>query len=361
LTTDYGKKMVEIRAFDGNFEEVSSLIKASWLQEYREKYNQPVIDYSSIDFLEWNLKRPNSDPDLLFGAYLNGKLIAFAAGIPHTLRYNDQKFRAASTSFFTTHVDHKGKGIGKELIRIGLLKGIEKGYEMNTFVPDEGHVVENFIKKLSREMNLKFMKLHRFTFLTKPLDQRKLSELVDFPLYQKIALPIITKKETKIDNQKYIYNPEEDLKFIEPMVNRSLPPNTLSVFWTEDILSSNLRSKISDTFFINEGEKKAFINYYNIDMLGSGISTKSHKITMVDYVHLENLSFYQKHQFVSNFCSDQKERGSCAITVPTIPVFDPKPFLSNLFIPNGRYHWFCAHDFNHKLNDPVNVGYLFFR
>ena len=44
--------MFEIRTFDGNFQEVSDLIKASWSQDYQGKYQQPVMDYADFDFLE---------------------------------------------------------------------------------------------------------------------------------------------------------------------------------------------------------------------------------------------------------------------------------------------------------------------
>ena len=101
--------MVEVRTFDGEFEEVHQLIKDSWSEEYRIKHNQPVMDYSSVEFLRWNLRRPNSDPDLIMAAYSGSKLVSFVAGIPLSLMINDQKFKAGVSSFFTTHVDYQGK------------------------------------------------------------------------------------------------------------------------------------------------------------------------------------------------------------------------------------------------------------
>lgn len=353
--------MVEIRRFDGELQEVSNLIKASWEEEYRGMYKQPVMDYSSIDFLEWNLKRPDADPDLLFGAYSDGKLVSFAAGFPHKLRYNDQVLRAASTSFFTTHIDYKRKGIGKCLVRKALLKGIEKGYDVNTFVPDEGHVVEGFIEKLSDEMKLRFLKLNRFTFLSKPLDKTKIMELSDLSFFHKIGLQMFTKRGRAIRGKAYGFEPAKDVKVIYQMLNKSYSPNTLTVNWEENTLISQLRSRISNTFFVNQNGRKALINYYTIDLIGCRSTPKMHKMTMIDIVRFENMSFFEKHRFVSDFCANQKENGSCVITLPTIPVFDLVPFYSNMFLPSGRYHWYCAHDFHFKLSESVEVGYLFFR
>jgi len=145
--------MVEIRRFDGDLQEVSDLIKASWGKEYRGKHKQPVMDYSCIDFLEWNLNRPDADPDLLIGAYSGGKLVGFIGGFPHKLRYNDKVLRSASASFVTTHIRYQRKGIGRSLIREAVIKVVEKGYyDIITGLLDEGHISENFFITLSNEL-----------------------------------------------------------------------------------------------------------------------------------------------------------------------------------------------------------------
>ena len=353
--------MVEIRTFDGDLQEVSNLIKASWAEDYRGAYKQPFMDYSSIDFLEWNLKKPNVDPDLLFGAYSGSKLVAFVAGVPYKFRYNDQVLRSVSASFFTTHIDYKRKGIGKSLIREALLKAIEKGYDVITIVTDEGHLGQGLTEKLSKEMNLRFLKLKRFTFLSKPLDKNKLMELADLSLFHKIGLQMFTKRGGAVRGEAYGFEPAKDVKVICQMLNKSYRPNTLTVNWEEDTLASQLRGRISDTLFVNRNGRKGLINYYKIDLIGCRSTPKLHKMTMIDNVRFENMSFFEKHRFVSDFCADQKKNGSCVITIPTVPVFDLVPFYSNMFLPNGRYHWYCAHDFNHKLGENVEVGYLFFR
>ena len=81
--------MVEIRAFDGDLQEVSELIKSSWGEDYQGIYKQPVMDYSNIDFLEWNLKKPNAEPLNLLGAYKGKKLVGFLGTFAVSFRYND--------------------------------------------------------------------------------------------------------------------------------------------------------------------------------------------------------------------------------------------------------------------------------
>jgi len=354
--------MVEIRRFDGDLQEVSDLIKASWGKEYRGKHKQPVMDYSCIDFLEWNLNRPDADPDLLTGAYSGGKLVAFIGGFPHKLRYNDKVLRSASVSFLTTHIRYQRQGIGRSLIREAVTKVVEKGhYDIITGLLDEGHISENFWITLSNELNFRFLKLKRFTFLSKPLDKQKLMELSNFSLLHKVGLQLFTKGARAIREDVYGYEPANDVKDICQMLNTSYTPNSLTVDWNEGTLGPLLRDKMSDTMFVNQDGRRGFINYFTIDLLGCRSTPKSHKMTMVDNVRFVNMSFFERHRFVSDFCADQKENGSCAITIPTSPVFDMAPFYTNTFLPSGRYHWYCAHDVNRKLGDDVQAGYLFLR
>ena len=354
--------MVEIRRFDGDLQEVSDLIKASWGEEYRRKHKQPVMDYSCIDFLEWNLNRPDGDPDLLIGAYSGGKLVGFLGGFPHKLRYNDEVFRSASVSFVTTHLHYQRRGIGRSLIREAIIKIVEKGYyDIIPGLVDEGHVSEKFWITLSNELNFRYLKLKRFTFLSKPLDKQKLMELSYFPLLYKVGLQLFTKKAHAIRKNVDGYELENDTEDICRMLNTSYTPNSLTVDWDEGTLGPLLRSKISNTMFVNQDSRKGFINYFTIDLLGCRSTPKKHKMTMVDNVRFVNMSFFERHRFVSDFCADQKKKGSCAITIPTSPVFDMAPFYTNTFLPSGRYHWYCVHDVNRKLGDDVQAGYLFVR
>jgi GNAT superfamily N-acetyltransferase len=353
--------MVEIRTFDGDLQEVSSLIKTSWSEDYQGVYKQPIMDYSAIEFLEWNLKRPNADPDLLLGAYHGGKLVAFVGGLPHQLRYNNKVFNSVANSFLTTHTDYKRKGIAKTLSREALRRGIDKGYEINTFVLDEGHAVEKILENLSHEMNIDFYKLHRFTFLSKPLDKRKLLELADWPLYQKIGLQLFTKKSGAPKQKVYEFDHEDDVTSICRMLNASYNANTLSVNWDEDTISTQLHNGISNTLYLNRGGQRGLINYFTIDFIGCRSTPAVHKMTMIENVRFGNINFLEKHRFVSDFCAIQKEHGSCIINIPTSPVFDLTPFYSNTFLPSGRYHRYCVQVLPRKVGDNVQAGYLFLR
>lgn len=353
--------MVEIRTFDGDIEEISDLIKSSWVPDYKKEYKQPVIDYSSIDFLEWNLKKPNADPDDLFGAYHNGKLVGFAGGFSHLSRYNDQILKTGIASFFTTHVDYKRKGIAKALCREVFNRCMEKGFDIGLCVTDEGHPAGGIVDSQSAGLNIGHYKAHRFTFLSKPLDENKVAELAYLPFFHKVGLKLFTKRNETMSRNVYGLEPEKDVDIICRMLNGApYTDDTLTVHWENQILLSQLWGRLADTMFFNHGKKKGIINYYTIDILGCRSIPKCHKVTIIINVWFENFSFLEKHRFVSDFCADQKKNGSCAISIPTIPAFELAPFYSNLFIPSGRYHLFNVLDFNKKLGKTVKARFLFF-
>ncbi len=239
----------------------------------------------------------------------------------------------------TAHIDFKKRGIAKTLLRKAYRMGMEKGYDICTGVPDEGHPVGRLMEKLSDEMNITLFKLHRFTFLSKLLDNVKMMELANWPLYQKKSgIGLLSKKASKIHPKNYDFDRKKDLNIICEMLNASYKTDTLTVNWDTETLSIQLEGKPSGAMYLNQDDCKALITYYSIDFIGCRSKQVVHKMTVVENVHFENISFFKKHRFVSDFCVDQKKRSAVLISIPTSPIFDLMPFYSNTFLPSGRYH-----------------------
>ena len=145
------------------------------------------------------------------------------------------------------------------------------------------------------------------------------------------------------------------------MFRNACPPDALCVDWTQDELLYNLQSNLSNTFYLNFEDKKAFVNYYNINMLSGKSSMVAHKTTIIDYVCFNKMAFKEKRKFVRDFCAFEKQNGSCMILIPTLPLFDLKPFYFNLFFPSGRSHYIIGIDIKNKLEEPVKIGHLLIR
>jgi hypothetical protein len=197
--------------------------------------------------------------------------------------------------------------------------------------------------------------------LAKPLDKEKVSQLADLPFHQRLFLPIITAKPKKLDIDSYRFDSDNDTPIIHQMVRDACPQDALCVDWSQDDLSYNLKSNLSNTFYLNLEDKRAFINYYNINILSGKYSMVTHKTTIIDYVCFNDISFKEKQKFVRDFCAFEKQNGSCSIVIPTLPIFDLKPFYFNFFYPSGRSHYIIGADIKKKLEEPVKIGYLLIR
>ena len=353
--------MLEIRSFVGELGEVHSLIRASWLQDYRDHYKQPIIDYSSVPFLEWNLNRPKSSPELSITAYLDEQLVGFVAGIPVTLKLQDKTIQSVLGSFLTTHANYKGRGIGKALMKEFVNRLQEMPFDLLCGVTDEGHAQDNINKTLAVQMGVPYRTFYRFTYLSKPLNKQKITELSDLPFHQKIALPLITKRTTKPKNRKYTFEVNTCIETIVDMLNQSTSTQSLSVSWVEDELLYDLNSGFSKVFFLNAGRKMGLILYYHMNLLGCTSKEAVHPMTIIDCVRFKNMSFYEKHKFISDFCSQEKEMDSCIVAVPTMPGFDLRPFYFNLFFPSGRYNQIVGCDLKNLLDFPLHLDYLILR
>jgi predicted N-acetyltransferase YhbS len=353
--------MLEVRTFDGELGDLHSLIQASWLQDYRDHFKQPVIDYSSVPYLEWNLNRPKSSHELRIAAYLDDQLVGFTAGIPFTLKLQDKTIQSVLGSFLTTHVNYKGRGIAKALLKEFVNRMQEMQFELLYTVTDEGHAPENIFNTLAAKMAVPYRTFYRFTYLSKPLNKQKITELSDLPSYQRIALPFITKRTTRPKNHKYTLEAETPVEAVVEMLNQSPSPQSLSVSWVEDDLSYDLNSGFSKVFFLNASSKMGLVLYYHMNLIGCTSREAVHPMTIIDCVRFKNMSFYEKHKFISNFCSQEKETGSCVVAVPTMLGFDLRPFYANLFFPSGRYYHFVGSDLKNLLDFPLDLDYLLFR
>jgi hypothetical protein len=180
-------------------------------------------------------------------------------------------------------------------------------------------------------------------------------------MHHKLALPLITKKIGRIKKSKYNLEAEKCLETVVDVLNQSTSSKALSVNWTADELQYDLSCRFSNIFFREAGRKKGLILYYRMNLLGHGSSEAVHPISIVDCVRFEKMSFFEKHKFISDFCSHEKEMGSCMVLLPTMPGFELRPFYTNLFYPTGRYHCFVGSDINNLLEIPLHLDYLVLR
>lgn len=349
---------VKIKTFNGDYEELYRMILESWKEEYH-KHEQPVQEFSQ-EFIEWNLNRPGFDRDLQICAYIGGELVGFGASMPHKLIRDDEEYKAVISSFFTVNSKYKGEGIGKKLAIERLHRVKDKGFDLNYFVYDEGHVVEKLYNKLSQEVGIDLRDLHSFTFLSKSLDSDKLSSLVELTAMQRFLLPMITERKNIDKSSVDLEVTPEKLEEIYAVLNTQ-EEGALQVKWSKEELDCTMKSKCSDSMFYKGKNGTGMITFYNVNLLGNVEPKQKQKVTSVDVVAFDNLSRWERYKMVRNFSKYQKDEGSCMIMLPTMSKFDLIPFYADMFIPTGRIHNVRGFDYNSRLEGKPKVKSMIFR
>jgi len=94
--------------FNGDFDELSALIERSW----GENKEQP-LRYTS-EFLRSLFEYPGASFEMAPAIYRDGRLVAFVAGFPRSVRLasHSQTIRLLSVSFLTVAPEHKRSGYG---------------------------------------------------------------------------------------------------------------------------------------------------------------------------------------------------------------------------------------------------------
>lgn len=157
--------MSTIVPFNGDFDELASLMKASWSENKKEplEYTAKFLESALLD-------QPGSDFDLCPSIYENGRLIAFGAGFPRTVRsQNGETCRVLLDSFITIGSGYKGRGLGKTI-----WNGIAEAGRRNAFdglitFCVEGDRMNDHLAGYAVECNLPTSKSMLIRYLARPI------------------------------------------------------------------------------------------------------------------------------------------------------------------------------------------------
>jgi GNAT superfamily N-acetyltransferase len=106
MTTATSSVRRPIGSFNGDFDELAALMERSWSENKEQS-----LRYSSR-FLRSAFDYPGSSLELAPAIYRDGRLAAFVAGFPRTIRIAGQLRRMLSISYLTVAPEHKRSGYG---------------------------------------------------------------------------------------------------------------------------------------------------------------------------------------------------------------------------------------------------------
>lgn len=157
--------MSTIEPFNGDFDELASLMKASWSENKKEP-----LEYSTKFLRCALLDQPGSDFDLCPSIYENGRLIAFGAGFSRTVRQeNGETCRVLLDSFITVASGHKGRGLGKAIWNGIAEAGRQNGFDGLITFCVEGDRMNDHLLRYAEEGNLPTSKSILIRYLARPV------------------------------------------------------------------------------------------------------------------------------------------------------------------------------------------------
>jgi len=109
-------------SFNGDFDELAALMNLSW----GENQEQPLR--STSDFLRSAFEYPGAGFELAPAVYRDGRLVAFVAGFPRTVRIAGETKPLLSVSFLTVSPEHKRAGYGPLMWGELLRRARERGF-----------------------------------------------------------------------------------------------------------------------------------------------------------------------------------------------------------------------------------------
>ena len=164
--------MSAIVPFNGDFDELASLMKASWSEN-----NKEPLEYSARFLKSALLDQPGSNFDLCPSIYQNGRLIAFGAGFSRTVHLpNGETCRVLLDSFITVASGHKGQGLGKAIWNGIAEVGRQKGFDGLITFCVEGDRMNDHLIRYAVECNLPTSKSMLIRYLARPVRSKDVTD-----------------------------------------------------------------------------------------------------------------------------------------------------------------------------------------
>ncbi|GAC1652020.1 MAG: hypothetical protein NVS9B15_12460 [Acidobacteriaceae bacterium] len=149
--------------FHSSFEDLAALMQRSW----SENSQQPLL--YSAQHLASAFTQPGASPALAPALYEEGKLVAFGAGFPRTVRYAQQTLSLVLDSFITVGPTHKGLGLGCRIWTEIARRAQALGHDGLVTYCVEGDAMNHILPKCSARANLDTRRVLSIRYLARPL------------------------------------------------------------------------------------------------------------------------------------------------------------------------------------------------
>jgi hypothetical protein len=160
--------MDQVKSFNGNFAELSSVMRAAWAANRQE----PLL-YTEA-FLESVLQQPGASFDRCPAMYDEGNLAAFGASFPRQIKIAGRTWNISTNSFLTVALDYQSwGGLGVLMWQALADRAKEAGADGMISFCVEGDKMDQGMLKIARYSHLPTQKTFTVRYLARPVPKNR--------------------------------------------------------------------------------------------------------------------------------------------------------------------------------------------
>ena len=321
---------IEIRDYDGDFEDVVELTRRVWVPEYGGHTWVPIPDAA---FLRWKLA-PQSGA-VCPAAYEGTKLVGTVCAVPHALRIGDSVYPVAMCTGFTVAAEHRRMALPlvERLRRAGEERGMAFGIGM--VLDDRKSASYRFWTKYSEAFPQNFRFVFRGGYWAKFLAPDVVAR-AGIEAWERMASralgPLLRFTPYGHDKNVRRYRAADREQCIR-IVEKTSAGLDWAMSWKPEQLSAQLENPVYTTLVLERaGKIRGMVNSHCFSLHGRELI----RAAMIDLWTDDGMTGGERIRLLSHLCMELGAQDVHAVVATRCAVTPAAAFLANLFVPAAQ-------------------------
>jgi hypothetical protein len=321
---------IEIRNYEGDFEDVVELTRQVWVPEYGGRTWVPIPDAA---FLRWKLA-PQSGA-VCPVAYEGTKLVGTVFSVPHALRIGETVYPVAMCTGFTVAPEHRRLALPliERLRRAGEERGLAFGIGM--VLDDPNSASYRFWTKYADAFPQNFRFVFRGGYWGKFLAPHVLARAA-IEAWERMASralgPLLRFTPYGYGKNVRRYR-AADLERCAQILEKSSAGLDWAMSWKRQQLSAQLENPEYTTLVLErDGKIRGMVNSHYFSLHGRELI----RAAMIDLWTDDDMTGGERVRLLSHLCAHLREQDVHAVVAARSAVTPATTFLANVFVPASQ-------------------------
>lgn len=321
---------VEIRDYEGDFEDIVDLTKRVWVPEYGGQTWVPIPDAA---FLRWKLAAQGGA--VCLAAYEGTKLVGTVFLVPHALRIREIVHPVVMCTGFTVAPEHRRLALPliERLRRAGEERGMAFGIGM--VLDDQKSASYRFWTKYAEAFPRNFRFVISGGYWGKFLAPHVLAR-AGIEAWERMASralgPLLRCTPYDYDKNVRCYC-AADLEQCTQIVEKTSAGLDWAMSWKPEKLSAQLENPEFTTLVLErDGKIRGMVNSHCFSLRGRELI----RAAMIDLWTDNDMTGGERVRLLSHLCAHLREQDVHAVVAARCAVTPAAAFLVNLFVPAAQ-------------------------